>query len=71
MKVSSSEDEIKGAIPQSACKMIYGKGKAADDNIKYVVDYEGETTHLTPDQVSSELYRKLHGKCNFNKEEVT
>ncbi|XP_026271740.1 heat shock 70 kDa protein 14-like [Frankliniella occidentalis] len=55
MNMSISDKELSEAISRTTCKVVPN-----DDGVHYEVEYEGKTTRRTPDQVHTQLYRKLH-----------
>ncbi|KAK3927068.1 Heat shock 70 kDa protein 14 [Frankliniella fusca] len=55
MNMSISDKELSEATSRSTCKVV-----PKDDGVYYEVEYEGKTTRRTPDQVHTQLYRKLH-----------
>ena len=55
MNMSISDKELADASSRSTCKVVQN-----DDGLHYEVEFEGNTTHRTPDQVHTQLYKKLH-----------
>ena len=56
MNMSISDKELADATARSTCKIVPN-----DDGVHYEVEWEGNSSHRTPDQVHTQLYRKLHG----------
>lgn len=56
MNMSISDKELTDAAAHSTCKVVPN-----NDGVNYEVEWEGNTTLRTPDQVHTLLYRKLHG----------
>lgn len=59
MNVSISDKELADATSRSTCKIVPN-----DDGVHYEVEWEGNTSKRTPDQVHTLLYRKLHGELH-------
>lgn len=61
MNMSISDKELTDAAAHSTCRVVPN-----NDGVNYEVEWEGNTTLRTPDQVHTLLYRKLHGTFEVN-----
>lgn len=61
MNMSISDKELADATARSTCKIVPN-----DDGVHYEVEWEGNSSLRTPDQVHTLLYKKLHGDFNYH-----